>query len=168
MPAFSRAPLERAVWYLAAFWPGVLLNIVTEKIPLDRLVASDIEDTPGALTALIIIIIVVIAIVINQMRVIRKTGWLPWYLAWYIIGGLVVLVLAMLPGLTFRLHHYIFAMILIPGTFVPTRLSAIYQAFLLGMFLNGAAAFGFDSILQTAASVSNIHYLSPFTRTNNA
>ena len=155
MPAFSRAPLERAVWYLAAFWPGVLVNIVFEKIPVDRLVASDIKDTPGALTAVVIIAIVVLAIIVNQVRVIRKTGWLPWYLMWYIIGGLLVLVLALLPGLNFRLHHYIFSMALIPGTGFPTRLSAIYQAFLLGMFLNGVAAFGFDSILQTAASVSH-------------
>ena len=50
-----------------------------------------------------------------------------------------------------RLHHYIISMVLMPGTGFPTRLSAIYQGFLLSMFLNGAAASGFDSILQTAA-----------------
>ncbi|EJD04064.1 LCCL domain-containing protein [Fomitiporia mediterranea MF3/22] len=153
LPAFSNAPLERAVWYLAAFWPGVLLNIVTDKIPVDRLVASDIDKRPGALIAIIIIAIVVFVIVVNQIRVIRKTGWLPKYLAWYIAGGLVALVLSQLPNLTLRLHHYIFAMVMIPGTAFPTRLSAIYQAFLLGMFLNGVAAFGYDSILQTAADL---------------
>lgn len=40
-----------------------------------------------------------------------------------------------------------------PGTGFPTRPSAVYQGFLLGMFLNGAAAFGLDSILQTPAEV---------------
>ncbi|PAV22276.1 LCCL domain-containing [Pyrrhoderma noxium] len=150
LPAFSKAPLERSVWYLAAFWPGVLLNIVTEKIPIDRLVASDIENTPGALTSVIIIAIVLIVIVINQIRVIRKTGWLPHYVGWYIAGGLVTLVLSQLPGLELRLHHYILGMVIMPITAFPTRLSAIYQAFFLGMFLNGVAAFDFDSILQTA------------------
>ncbi|THH06945.1 hypothetical protein EW145_g3726 [Phellinidium pouzarii] len=153
LPAFSQAPLERSVWYLAAFWPGVLLNIVTEKMPIDRLVASDIDGNKGALTAVIILVVIVFVIVINQIRVIRKTGWLPHYLAWYIAGGLVALVLSQLPGLQLRLHHYIFAMVMIPGTGFPTRLSAIYQSFLLGMFLNGIAAFGFDSILQTAADL---------------
>lgn len=95
-------------------------------------------------------------IVINQIRVIRKTGWLPYYAAWYIAGGLVALVLSQLPNLQLRLHHYILAMVFMPGTGFPTRASAVYQGFLLGMFLNGVAAFGFDSILQTAADVSSL------------
>ncbi|KAI6031620.1 hypothetical protein BKA83DRAFT_4203028 [Pisolithus microcarpus] len=128
LPAFANAPFEAMVWYLAPYWAG-----------------------PGGLTALVIIVLVVLALVVNQVRVIRKTGWLPWYLGWYVSGGLVALALAFLPGLQFRLHHYIISMALLPGTGFPTRLSAIYQGFLLGMFLNGVAAFGFASILQTAA-----------------
>ena len=154
LPAFRKAPIEASVWYLAPYWTGVLTNLTMDKIPIDRLVASDISSRPGALTALIIIVLILLVIVLNQVRVIRKTGWLPWYLGWYIAGGLVTLVLALLPGLELRLHHYILAMVLIPGTGFPTRLSAIYQGFLLGMFLNGVAAFGFDSILQTAQDVS--------------
>jgi hypothetical protein len=65
----------------------------------------------------------------------------------------VLLVLAFLPNLTLRLHHYIIALILLPATAFPTRLSAIYQAFLLGLFINGGAAFEWDSILQTAVEV---------------
>lgn len=49
--------------------------------------------------------------------------------------------------------QYIAAIVLTPLTAFPSRLSAIYQAFLLGMFLQGVAKFGFDSILQTAAEV---------------
>jgi hypothetical protein len=102
---------------------------------------------------LVIIVLLITAIAINQMRVFRKTGWLPHYLGWYILGGHVVLVLAKLPGLNLRIHHYILAMVLMPGTALPTRVSAICQGYLLGLFLNGAAAFGFDSILQTSADV---------------
>lgn len=153
LPAFRKAPIEASVWYLASFWPGVLTNITMDKIPIDRLVGSDIKSERGALTALIIICIILLVIVVNQVRVIRKTGWLPHYLGWYIMGALVVVVLSQLPGLQFRLHHYVIAMVLMPGTAFPTRLSAIYQGFLLGMFLNGVAAFGLDSILQTAADV---------------
>ncbi|KAF8530980.1 hypothetical protein JB92DRAFT_2693333 [Gautieria morchelliformis] len=153
LPFFSEMPLERAVWYLAAFWPGVLFNIVTNKIPIDRLLASDLAKRPGSVVALIVIVVILAVIIINQLRVIRKTGWLPYYLAGYIVVGLIILVLALLPGLQFRLHHYFAAILLIPVTAFPTRLSAIYQAFVLGMFLNGGAAFGFDSILQTAAEL---------------
>lgn len=160
MPAFRKAPIEASVWYLAPFWTGVLANITLDKIPIDRLTASDINQQPGGLTALIIIVLILLAIVVNQVRVIRKTGYLPQYLGWYVAGGLVTLVLSQLPGLELRIHHYILAMVLIPGTAFPTRLSAIYQAFLLGLFLNGIAAFGFDSVLQTVEDVS-IPLLSP-------
>lgn len=153
LPFFDAAPIERAVLYLAGFWCGTLFNIVTEGIPIDRLVASDLAARPGAITALIIIIIVVIAIVVNQIRVIRKTGWLPKYLAWHLIGVLVIGILAALPTLTLRIHHFIVGIVLMAGTAFPTRLSAVYQAFLLGMFLNGVSRWGFDSILQTAAEV---------------
>lgn len=156
LPAFRKAPIEATVWYLGSFWPGVLTNKISEHIPIDRLIASDIAARPGALTAVIVIAVVLIVILINQLRVIRKTGWLPFYLGWYVVAALVATVMALLPGLQFRLHHYILATALIAGTGIPTRLSAIYQGFLTGMFLNGIAAYGFDSILQTAdeASVS--------------
>lgn len=153
LPSFSKIPLEGAVWYLAPFWAGVLTNLTTDKIPISRLTASDLSKRSGAITALVIIVVIVAIMVINQVRVIRKTGWLPHYAGWYILGGLVTLVISLLPGLELRLHHYILSMVLIPGTGFPTRLSAIYQGFLLGMFLNGGAAFGFDSILQTGAEV---------------
>lgn len=40
-----------------------------------------------------------------------------------------------------------------PGTAFVTRPSAIFQGFLLGMFIDGAMRWGLDSILQTAASL---------------
>lgn len=33
----------------------------------------------------------------------RTTGWLPYYLGWYVLGGLIVLVLSQLPGLSLRM-----------------------------------------------------------------
>ncbi|KAF8140386.1 hypothetical protein EV363DRAFT_1393295 [Boletus edulis] len=125
------------IWYLAPYWTG---------IPIDRLTAQDITQRPGGLVALIIIVLILLVIVINQIRVIRRTGYLPYYLGWHVHGWL---------GLQLRLHHYIISMALFPGTGFPTRLSAIYQGFLLGMFLNDVAGYGFDSILQTAADLVN-------------
>lgn len=153
LPVFTNAPFEAMIWYLGPYWIGVLTNLTTALIPINRLTAQDITQQPGGLVSLIIIVLVLLVIAINQMRVIRKTGYLPYYLGWYVAGGLVTLVLGLLPGLQLRLHHYIISMALFPGTGFPTRLSAIYQGFLLGMFLNGVAGYGFDSILQTAADV---------------
>jgi hypothetical protein len=153
MPVFANAPFEAMIWYLAPYWTGVLTNLTMDEIPIEQLTAADIKQQPGGVVALIIIVLILLVLVVNQMRVIRKTGWLPYYLGWYVLGGLVTLVLALASGLVFRLHHYIISMVLFPGVGFPTRLSAIYQGFLLGMFLNDVAAFGFDSILQTAASL---------------
>jgi len=153
LPAFRKAPIEASVWYLAPYWAGVLTNITTDKIPINTLTAKYLSTEPGAIPALVIILVVLLFIIVNQVRIIRKTGWLPYYFGWYLAGALVAVVLSQLPGLEFRLHHYIIAMVLIPGTAWPTRPSAVYQGFLLGMFLNGVAAWGFDSILQTAADL---------------
>jgi hypothetical protein len=40
-----------------------------------------------------------------------------------------------------------------PGTAFVTRPSAIFQGFLLGLFLEGIGRWGFDSILETPASL---------------
>ncbi|KDN44874.1 hypothetical protein K437DRAFT_224606 [Tilletiaria anomala UBC 951] len=152
-PAFNRLPIERTIWQLGFYWLGTLLNVVFASVPLNRLVASDLRSQPGALTSLIIIIIVVVIIVINQLRVVRKTGYLPKYLTLYITGGIIVGILAAVPGESLRLHHYIISLVLLPGAAFPTRLCLIYSSFLLGMFLNGVGRWGFDGLLQDVATV---------------
>lgn len=129
------------------------MNITFDAVPIDRLTPSDIRARPGGITAVVILGLIVLFLVLNQIRIIRNTGQLATYLGYYTLGGLTIAVLASLPGLEFRLHHYVFAMLLIPGTAFPTRLSALMQALLLGMFLNGVARWGFDSILQTSSEV---------------
>lgn len=153
MPGFSKAPLESCLLYLSGYWVTVLSDLTLDKLPLYRLLASDIKKRSGALETLVIGLVMVLILTINQLRVIRKTGWLYHYLGWYAVGGLVLLALAFLPGLMLRLHHYIVAMMAIPATAFLTRLSAIYQGFFLGLFLNGTAGFGFASILETPEDV---------------
>ncbi|KAG1875604.1 hypothetical protein DFJ58DRAFT_873175 [Suillus subalutaceus] len=147
-PQSTPPPLDVA---FGAFLPTLFVCYGFWRVA--QLTAADIKQQPGGVVALVIIVLILLVMVVNQMRVIRKTGWLPYYLVWYILGGLVTMVLTLASGLQFRLHHYIISMVLFPGVGFPTRLSAIYQGFLLGMFLNDVAAFGFDSILQTAASL---------------
>ena len=68
------------------------------------------------------------------------------------------MILALLPGYSLRIHHYILALVILPGTAFPTRLSAIYQGLMLGLLLNGIAAFGWDPVVQTAAEVCVFDY----------
>jgi hypothetical protein len=107
LPAFDSAVIERAILFLGPFWVGVLENMTFDKIPIDRCVRSvslclglllggsrdyshgssrltphDIKQRPGGLIAVVVLACVVVVCAVNQIRVIRKTGWLPRYLAW--------------------------------------------------------------------------------------
>lgn len=153
LPFFTKAPLEATVLYGLPFWVGLLNNSTFDRLPLGRLTSSDINLRSGALATLIVLIIVVVVCAINQARIIRKTGWLLFYVRWYIVGGLVIMVLALLPTLSLRIHHYILPMLLLPGTAFPTRPSAIFQGLLLGLCLHGVARWGYASILESAATL---------------
>ncbi|GAA6022011.1 hypothetical protein JCM11491_005493 [Sporobolomyces phaffii] len=155
VPAFENSGfiLERTVWYLAGFWFGLLNNVSLAWIPIDRLTPQDIKKEPGGLVAVICLAAFLFFAILNQLRVIRRTGWFFFYLKWYAVGGIVIGILSALPGLQLRLHHYVAAICLMPGTAFVTRPSAIFQGFLLGLFLEGVGRWGFDSILETPASL---------------
>lgn len=58
---------------------------------------------------MILIAVFLFCAIVNQLRVIRRTGWFFFYLKWYAVGGAVIGVLSALPGLELRLHHWIAA-----------------------------------------------------------
>ncbi|ERF70440.1 hypothetical protein EPUS_04718 [Endocarpon pusillum Z07020] len=67
--------------------------------------------------------------------------------------GIGILLLSAIPGLKLRIHHYILALLLLPGTSLQTRPSLLYQGLLVGLFINGIARWDFASILQTPAAL---------------
>lgn len=142
-------PLDRTLFWLGGLWFGALLNYISDHIPISRLLMSDIVRD-GGLFWFIGVVALVVAIMLGQMNMMRKAGHLVYYLKIYLTGLFVLIALSCIPGLTFRLHHYIFGLILVPGTAYPTRLSMLYQGILVGLFLDGIARWGFDSILETA------------------
>lgn len=147
----SALPLDRIIW-LGGLWFGALLEYITVHIPISRLLLSDIMRD-GGLFWLIGLIVLLLFIIVEQMRIMRKAGDLIYYLKIY-LGGLAVLVVAsQLPGLSLRIHHYIFGMLFIAGTAYPTKLSLLYSGILVGLFLDGIARWGFDSILETPGSL---------------
>ncbi|RMD42197.1 hypothetical protein DV735_g2918, partial [Chaetothyriales sp. CBS 134920] len=77
---------------------------------------------------------------------IRISGNMPKYLAIYGTMVLSLLILLLLPGQRLRIHHYILALLFMPGTAFRVRPSLVYQGLLLGLFINGAARWGYASI----------------------
>ncbi|WFD44019.1 hypothetical protein MPSI1_002684 [Malassezia psittaci] len=147
-PAFAHLPLEFGIGTLGLWWIGVLLDVVFADVPLQRLEGSDILQQQGALASLIVIILVVACLGLNQVRVIRKAGYLPKYLSLYIIAGVALGLCAAVPGEGVRLHHYVIGIALLPACGFPTRISLLCCALLFGMYTNGVARWGFAGLIQ--------------------
>jgi hypothetical protein len=148
-----RAQIEKTILWLGGCWFGALSNITLDWIPIQRLNSHDIEQQPGAKLALAIIIILLACIVVQQVHNFRLEGRLLRYLALYGTFVGAILFSLLLPGLNLRIHHYILALLLLPGTSMQTRPVLFYQGLLIGFFINGIARWGFDSILQTNAAL---------------
>jgi hypothetical protein len=148
-----KAQVEKTILWVGGAWVGALGNYTFERIPIQRLTGHDIKQQPGAITALVIIVLILFAVVLYQAWCFRKEGRLPRYLALYATLGVGLGILSAMPKLTLRIHHYIIALLLLPGTALQTRVSLLCQGLLVGLFVNGIARWDFDSILQTAAAL---------------
>ncbi|KAI0588180.1 Lccl domain-containing protein [Pyrenophora tritici-repentis] len=147
------AQFEKALFWLGGFWIGALSNYTFEWIPISRLTAHDLEQQPGAKVALAIIILILVVIIVGQVYYFWLEGRLVRYLGLYGLFLLGIIVSVTLPGVNLRIHHYILALLLLPGTSLQTRPSLLYQGILLGLFVNGIARWDFDSILQTSTAL---------------
>ncbi|OKL63846.1 hypothetical protein UA08_00437 [Talaromyces atroroseus] len=146
--------LEKTILYLTPAFIGALNNYTFALwIPLQRLTPHDLQNQPGAKAALSVVVSVIMVIVLSQAWLIRQAGLMPRYLIVYLSFVAFLLFLLSLPGLRLRIHHYILAMLLMPGTVIPTRASYVYQGLLLGLFINGVARWGFASIVETPAAL---------------
>jgi hypothetical protein len=147
------AHIEKTILWVGGAWVGALGNYTFEKIPIQRLTGHDIRQQPGAITALVIIILILFGIILYQCWCLRTEGRLLRFLGLYALLGISLGILAAMPHLTLRIHHYIIALLLLPGTAMQTRISLLAQGLLVGLFVNGIARWGFDPILQTAAAL---------------
>lgn len=143
------AQVEKTILWLGGCWFGALSNHTLDWIPIQRLNAPDLKQQPGAILALCIIVGLIFLIVVSQIFYFRREGRLIRYLGVYgMFIGAIIISLA-LPGLSLRIHHYILALLFLPGTSMQTRPALLYQGILMGLFINGIARWGFDPVLQT-------------------
>ncbi|TVY84055.1 Uncharacterized protein LSUE1_G002689 [Lachnellula suecica] len=147
------AQFEKTILWLGGCWVGALSNYTLDWIPIQRLHADDLKQQPGAILSLVIIVCLIALIVVSQVFFFRREGRLIRYLGIYGTFIAAILLSLVLPGLSLRIHHYILALLFLPGTSMQTRPSLIYQGLLVGLFINGIARWGFDSVLQTPDSL---------------
>ncbi|KAL8820243.1 MAG: hypothetical protein Q9191_007558 [Dirinaria sp. TL-2023a] len=147
------AHVEKTILWLGGAWLGGLNNYTFDHIPIDRLTPHDLKAEPGAPLALIIVVLVLFTIALGQVWYLRLEGRFRRYLAIYGIFVAFLIICVIVPRLNLRIHHYFLAILLLPGTRLQTRPSLLYQGILVGLFINGIARWGFDSILQTTAEL---------------
>ena len=147
------AQIEKTILWLGPAWVGALNNYTFDQIPIQRLTPHDIKAQPGAVPALICIVLSIFFIALGQAWAFRVEGRMPRYLAIYSIFVFSLLFMLAIPGLNVRLHHYILALLLLPGTSFQNRPSLMYQGLLVGLFVNGIARWGFAPILETPGSL---------------
>ena len=146
------AQVEKTLLWLGGAWIGALNNYTFDKIPIQRLTPHDLQQ-PGAVPALISIVIILLLIALGQAHCLRVEGRMPRLLAFYALAVLGLVLLAIVPRMNLRIHHYILGLLLLPGTSLQTRPSLLYQGILVGLFINGIARWGYDSLLQTPAQL---------------
>jgi hypothetical protein len=147
------AQIEKTILWLGACWVGALNNYTFSWIPIQRLTPHDLEQQPGARAALAVIIVLLVTIAACQVWFFRQEGRLVTYLKLYLLFSAGIIVCVALPDLNLRIHHYILALLLLPGTSLQTRPSLFYQGLLVGLFIDGIARWGWDPFLQTAAAL---------------
>ncbi|TPX08719.1 uncharacterized protein E0L32_009781 [Thyridium curvatum] len=144
------AQLEKTFFWLGACWFGALENVSFSWIPISRLTSHDLNQQPGAKAALAFIVIILVCVAASQIWYFRQEARLVKYLQLYVLFVAGLLLMLALPDLNLRIHHYILALLLLPGTSMQTRPCLLYQGLLVGLFINGVTRWGWDSILQTA------------------
>ncbi|KAK8141018.1 hypothetical protein G3M48_001027 [Beauveria asiatica] len=149
------AQVEKIVLWLGACWVGALDNYTLDFIPIQRLNKHDLEQQPGARAALAIIIIGLFFIIVFQAWCFRQEARFNKYIKVYALFLAGIVLSLILPGLNLRIHHYVLALLLLPGTSMQTRLSLLYQGLLVGLFINGIARWGFGSFLETDSALQS-------------
>ncbi|KAK9480547.1 hypothetical protein V1514DRAFT_359470 [Lipomyces japonicus] len=149
-----RAQATKAFLWVGAFWVGSLNNYTFDQLPLDRFVLEDIQNLPGGIAAITFVLLTIFVCACGQAYIIWKNNQFFPYLFGYFIVMMTLIGMALVPEETLRIHHYILGLLILPATAFQTSLSVLYQGLAVGMFLNGATRWGYDSILQTPYQLS--------------
>jgi hypothetical protein len=153
----SEYPLDNLIFYLIPAWITVHWSYLTFFLPdIDFSISS--LDSHSMTTVILVLCLAAVAgvfLVLPQLWSIWKTGVLRHYLLGYALISLIVVLVGVVARnhFEFHLHHYLIALFGWPITRFNTRSSALLQAILLGMFINGGARWGFAALYEPKSIV---------------
>lgn len=147
------SPLLKVLLWYPTIWLGIMNNVTFDRLPVDRLTVKDLKEQAGALTAVGSIAATILVCAIIQAYALWKSGRFQKYFQIYISIIVGLILLASIPGLTLRIHHYILGLILIPGCATRGFSAYLFQGILLGLFISGVSRWDFASIVETDFSL---------------
>lgn len=143
------SPVAKVLLWYPTFWLGAMNKITFDRLPIDRLTARDVREQAGALTVVCSITAIVLTCAAIQAYSLWKSGRFRKYFKIYISIIFGVILLACIPGLNLRIHHYILGLILLPGCATRGRSAYLFQGVLIGLIISGVARWDFASIVET-------------------
>lgn len=154
-------PIIRVILTLSII-PTLCYNATIDRLPIDRLIWSDIMSMKGGLITILCLILVVVIGVVIQAWAIWKAGWFHKAFVGYISTTIILLLISMQSHLKIRLHHWVIGLLLLPGCKTRSQLiSYIFAGILLGLIINGIARWGFASIIESTGHVTRDKHTSP-------
>lgn len=143
------SPLCKLLLWYPMLWLGIMNNITFDRLPVDRLTPKDLKEQAGAATAVASIAGTILTCAFIQAYSLWKSGRFRKFFKIYIsfIAGLIIL--ASIPGLHLRIHHYILGAILVPGCATRGVSAYLFQGILIGLILSGVSRWDFASIVET-------------------
>lgn len=147
------SPISKVLLWYPLFWVGIANNVTFDRLPVDRLTPRDIKEMPGSFLTIILIVIGLIICSVVQGHQLWKSGRLIIYIKYYFLVLIGSMLIVSLPGLGFRIHHYILGMALLPATSTRSISAFILQGVLLGLMISGIARWDFASIAESNVSL---------------
>lgn len=152
-PHAKSSTVWRLILWYPFFWVGILNNMTLDRLPVDRLTWHDLQTQPGAMMTVMIVGSILVFCIAAQAYYVWLLGRFWKLLLVYGMTFIALVLFANIPGLALRIHHYIFALIFIPGCSTRGKTAYVFQGILLGLFLSGVARWGFASIAETNLSL---------------
>lgn len=157
----EKTPIIRVILVLSII-PTLCYNATIDRLPIDRLVWSDILAMKGGLITVICLFGILTFGACLQAWAIWKAGWLNKAVIGYISLIIILLLISLQSNLKIRLHHWIIGILLLPGCKTRSQLfSYIFIGFLLGLIINGIARWGFASIIESTGNVIRDKHTTP-------
>lgn len=144
-------PIDTYILYSLPILFGLYMNQWATNIPDFSITAENMEDST-IMTMVLTGAAAIFVLAIFQLYYIRKVKLLPKYIFGYVVIVIACFIFPTFLYLDVHIHHWLVAMLLIPMTRVQLRSSLIFQAILLGVFLNGVARWGLDTPLYARFS----------------